>query len=332
MNEIITFSGAVAIPYNHYGFTVSLDGVIYDREGRSVTLEEFNMLSGTDVIDISVLVAITYQNFKWAPQYWKHLRALPLIEQVRTPESMVLGIDGAVMSLEYPGFYLIPNFSNYLVSPDGWLIKKSTGATIEASRGSLGYYTYRMTNDQGVTQNHLRHRILCYAFKPYPAHVHTLDVNHINGKPGDDDLDNLEWATRSENMDHAYRTGLRNDNKPVEVRDVVADRVYIFDSCSSAGRFLKVTETTVSNRCSSNGYRAYSGYQFRFFPSTEPWPEIELADAGKFLVEFPDGTKKQCGAQEAARHVGLTRTSLLRALREGRNYGTNLNKVTRIES
>jgi hypothetical protein len=223
---------------------------------------------------------------------------------------------------------MIPYFSNYVISSDGRLIRRLLNMEIQASEGSLGYRTYRMMGDDGSTQNQLRHRILCLTFKPYSENVDDLDVNHIDGIPGNDSLNNLEWCTRSENMEHAYELGLRDDNKPVEMKDVNTGKIFIFQSCSSAGRMLNVTETTISNRAKTLGYKTYDGFQFRFHPNTDPWPDFEDSQ-GKYLVEFPDGSSKKCNCNEAARLAGLTRTSLLRTLREGRCYGTTANKVIR---
>lgn len=316
------------IPFLTVPFELSFSGSLY-HEDKNVDLSFFNKKTGLSVRDIETLLLVTFHRFNWGPSYWSQIKPLFQLNGSSSPENLLIGINEPVESLEYPGFYLIPYFSNYVVSPEGILIKKSTGDIIVASKGQLGYYTFRMTGDDGKTQNQLRHRILCYAFKPYPANVEELDVNHKNGIPGSDSLDNLEWVTRTENMVHAYAAGLRSDNKPVEVRDINQERIYIFESCSAAGRALEVTETTVSNRAKTNGYKAYNGFQFRFHPTPEPWPEIN-SESGNFLVEFPDGKTKRCTSIEAARLVGVTRTSLMRLLREGRNQGTNENKVTKL--
>lgn len=43
------------------------------------------------------------------------------------------------------------------------------------------------------------------AFKPTSK---KLDVNHLDGNKGNNKLNNLQWATRSENVRHAFKNGL----------------------------------------------------------------------------------------------------------------------------
>lgn len=328
--QVIDFESVKRVPFITQVIYIDLNGHMTNEFGTTITIDEFNLRTGLCVLNAVVLRSIVFSVIKMPPVYWKHLKAMMTIPGVDAPESMTLAPLSPIESLEQPGFYLIPYFSNYLISRDGVLYKRSEGLEIKASRTSLGYYTYRLTGDNGSTSNQLRHRILCLTFKEYGPNVDTLDVNHIDGIPGNDFLENLEWCTRSENMIHAYNLGLRSDNKPVEILEINTGRIFRYASCSMAAQALKLCHTTVGNRAKTNGYKVFDGFQFRFHPCEEEWPIIEDSD-GQYVVVFPDGSEKKCSCIEAARLVGLTRTSLLRALREGRDYGTNSNKIYRVQ-
>lgn len=51
------------------------------------------------------------------------------------------------------------------------------------------------------------HRLVAIAFIPNPQNKEV--VNHKNGVKTDNAVDNLEWNTWSENVSHAYATGLK---------------------------------------------------------------------------------------------------------------------------
>lgn len=60
-------------------------------------------------------------------------------------------------------------------------------------------------------RNHFRyvHRLVALAFIGDCPIGH--EVNHKDGNPMNNCVDNLEWVTRHENMKHAYATGLRTN-------------------------------------------------------------------------------------------------------------------------
>jgi hypothetical protein len=58
-------------------------------------------------------------------------------------------------------------------------------------------------------ESRLLHRIVAKAFIPNPDNK--TDVNHIDGDRKNNASSNLEWATRLENMQHGFKTGLINN-------------------------------------------------------------------------------------------------------------------------
>ena len=53
---------------------------------------------------------------------------------------------------------------------------------------------------------YLVHRLMALTFIPNPMEL--PDVNHIDGNPLNVHLSNLEWVTKSQNIKHAWDTGL----------------------------------------------------------------------------------------------------------------------------
>lgn len=69
---------------------------------------------------------------------------------------------------------------------------------------SQGYKSIGLSRG-GKTE--LVHRVVAKAFIPNPLDLEF--VNHIDGDKTNNKVSNLEWATRQQNEDHAYSTGLK---------------------------------------------------------------------------------------------------------------------------
>jgi hypothetical protein len=95
----------------------------------------------------------------------------------------------------------------YLVCRDGdqcWLEGKTCIRT--ANYDQVGYRRYVLSTIKDKKLG-LEHRIFALCFIPNPEDKE--QVNHIDGIKSNNSLSNLEWNTQSENMYHAYRTGLQ---------------------------------------------------------------------------------------------------------------------------
>lgn len=102
-----------------------------------------------------------------------------------------------------------PNSKTHKFNIPGRFLKPLLGAT----RGKPMYYFFILSNGK-MTRHVPLHRLVAKAYIPNPLKKPT--VNHKNGVKTDNRIDNLEWATMSENVQHAYDTGLNLPNKGVE--------------------------------------------------------------------------------------------------------------------
>lgn len=80
-----------------------------------------------------------------------------------------------------------------------------------------GYVNYRLWKNNKL-KNILGHRLVALHFLDNP--LNKKEINHLNGIKCDNKLENLEWATRSENALHAFKTGLEKPKKTLITKSI----------------------------------------------------------------------------------------------------------------
>lgn len=109
-----------------------------------------------------------------------------------------------------------------------------------------GYIDVRLNKD-GKSKTTFVHILLANAFIPNPENK--AQVNHINGIKTDNRIENLEWASRSENMIHAFKYGLCK-KATTKVVDICSGKVY--SSIKEAAEILGINYSTCRNYLSGN--------------------------------------------------------------------------------
>lgn len=68
-------------------------------------------------------------------------------------------------------------------------------------------YLYLNLSKDSILKTYKVHRLIAITFLPNPDNK--PQINHKNGVKSDNSVGNLEWVTGSENLKHAYDTGLQ---------------------------------------------------------------------------------------------------------------------------
>lgn len=151
----------------------------------------------------------------------------------------------------------IDEFPNYEVSNLGNVRRKSSN--MKGGKIPSGHLTVALSKKGSKPSSQYMHRLVAMAFIDNPDNKPL--VNHINGNPSDNRLENLEWATYSENNLHGYRSNHRRapSEQKVMAIDEFGEVVMSFRSGSDAAKIMNVTTgaiwSAVRRKGICSGYR-----------------------------------------------------------------------------
>ncbi len=162
----------------------------------------------------------------------------------------------------------------YQVSNKGRV--KSLPRTVERSNGWLYTVRERILKQQKVRYEggkkprkmvHLKSgnskrffvsRLVAEAFIPNPDIL--PQVNHRDGEPLNNEVDNLEWVTNQDNAIHAYENGLmRTEKRVVKICPLTNEMIEVYKSGSEAAREHEVTPGAIFHGV-KNGWKAGGFY------------------------------------------------------------------------
>lgn len=124
-------------------------------------------------------------------------------------------------------------------------------------------YPFVFLSVNGKSKNCMVHRLVAETFISNPDNL--PEVNHIDGNKENNNVANLEWCTRKENLKHAVDTGLRYSQCNIirGVKMITPEKhILNFKSMKDCCQYFGFTKCWLGNYIRKNGNPCfYKGFQ-----------------------------------------------------------------------
>ena len=165
----------------------------------------------------------------------------------------------------YEGYYQVSNMGKVRSVPriikiiwNGKEVLKPIKEREIALRKQNGGYLLANLSVGGHRKECTVHRLVARAFIPNPNNL--KEVNHIDGNKQNNDVSNLEWCDRSDNLRHRARV-LKQRGNAVKIRCVETGQV--FDAIKDAAKWAGVTDSAIGAALKAGDGRKCGGYQWK---------------------------------------------------------------------
>ncbi len=158
----------------------------------------------------------------------------------------------------YEETYLVSNLGN-VKSVGNFIMPNGGNRPIrELKKGvhRCGYLIVRLYKN-GKQKQHYIHRLVAMAFIENPFDKE--QVNHIDGDKTNNAVDNLEWVSREENINHAYETELNEQSNRIVLIDKATKERKTFSSFAKASAYMGkniayISEMLKLGKCQNKRY------------------------------------------------------------------------------
>ena len=202
----------------------------------------------------------------------------------------------------------IDGFPSLMVSDKGLVKNKNTNQICKPQiNNKTGYYQIGI-NENGKQKNIYIHKLVALAF--LGNRPSGYDVNHIDGNKLNNSAANLEYCSRSENIKHAYKSGLNTQVIPIKI----AETGETFDTIEDCARSID-GDSELIRQCINPKYSRKTHKGFHFEPLKDP-----STDRTAFNVRIVETGETFDSVRECERAIHGGHTQIMKAIKNGGVY------------
>lgn len=133
----------------------------------------------------------------------------------------------------------VVNAKNYEISNKGTVRNCVTGLVRKLAIDRYGYNKVAITKSDGSVYYTTAHRLVAIAWIPNDDPSKT-QVNHIDGNKLNNCVENLEWVTGKENINHCFQKYLNTNTSHVKLTNLETGEILYFKSIKELGKYLNI--------------------------------------------------------------------------------------------
>lgn len=150
-------------------------------------------------------------------------------------------------------FKQIFEYTDYEISNFGNCRNIKTGRILKPIKMKIGYYQYSLsrTNEDNkrIQEHQYQHRLIAKYHIPNPDNK--TDIDHMDGNPSNNDINNLRWVSKSENMRNQKKTKNKKSSNYIGVyfckeKQKWRSKIEVNKICKYIGTFITEEEAVIA--------------------------------------------------------------------------------------